>query len=298
MTWFPSPAFLAWKKPRKHGLIEEAERLHVLDVLGLLAETERRTLPAWRLWTYPGVLLVRDRRGALDPYWHLRCTCGRRVGALYRPAGEPDWKCRTCASLIYASHRHPNPQHPSRARLPYRTKRRRQREARRHQHAAERHRPTGAKEAAQVHRDPPPLPAKAPHTVELDCGSERALSPHARDVLAKAQAVIDDDAETNRRWLADSAARADDPEAPAALRRLARKAARILASQASCAADADMSRRTLLPPRPQPLTDAELVRRLSPEQVARLEATARLDRGDAASARRPHADASDDTEQG
>jgi hypothetical protein len=171
VSWFRSTAFLARKKPKKHGLVEEAERLQVLDVLGLLTEADRRTLREWQPWTHPDVLLVRGRRGALDPYWHFRCVCGRRVEALYRPAGARDWQCRTCHSLIYASHRHPNPRHPSRGPLPYRTKRRRQREAMRQLPVAERDR--RALQKASRHRDRPTPPAKlvqplAPEKTDAD----------------------------------------------------------------------------------------------------------------------------------
>lgn len=276
MTWFPSVAFLAWKKPKLHRLVEDAERLDAVFLVFQLSDHERRTQREWRPPLWPGVVLVRGRRGALNPYWHFVCpSCGRRREALYRPAGEREWKCRKCHSLIYASHRH-GPRHPSRQRLPYRTRRKRQREAKRQLRAADRHRRALAKEARRMRRDrTPPL---APSTPDRDrdavLTSERvdfAITmipghpetarrvPQAQvEAEVRVQAALDADAERNARFLAGS---------PSTPKRLRTKAAKFLAERAP------------EPPAPSPEAVAPM---LSPELRARLEKAMRLDRGDEA----------------
>jgi len=135
-----SPGFLARKRPKKHRLLEDAERLDVVYVLFELGDDARRTLREWQPPLHRGVVLVRGRRGAIAPYWHFRCPCGRRVEALYRPAGEREWKCRTCHSLIYASHRH-GLRHPSRRKPPkYRERVSLLRAAKRQERRSEAHR--------------------------------------------------------------------------------------------------------------------------------------------------------------
>src|SRR5213594_4096434 len=99
---------LTARKPKRYaGLVEQAEHLNVPDVLGRLRPEQRRTLNAYRVPDAPQVVLVRARKGVLDPWWWIVCPrCMRRAEALHRPNWSPEWLCRSCHGLQYASRRH------------------------------------------------------------------------------------------------------------------------------------------------------------------------------------------------
>ena len=100
---------LCARHPKRYaGTIEQAEQLHVADLLARLPAEERRArevyVPA------PNVILRRETKGVIRPWWVLLCArCGRRCEYVVKPpwATDPnDWRCRRCWNLTYASHRH------------------------------------------------------------------------------------------------------------------------------------------------------------------------------------------------
>jgi hypothetical protein len=100
---------LVSKRAKRYaGLVEQCAHLTVPDLLSALTPAQR-ALPAVRVSSAPGIVLLRTSKGALKTWWWLVCpNCHSRREALHRPnwAARGDWRCVRCHKLTWASRRH------------------------------------------------------------------------------------------------------------------------------------------------------------------------------------------------
>ncbi len=270
-----SAGFLRQKLPKRHAhVVEECRALDVRDVLSHLDGFHRAILRRWNPPTHPWLTLVPHRGGPFRRWWFQCPRCQRRCEALFVApdvTGE-DWRCRVCWSLVYSSQRYGH-RHPLRQKLTARKRVTRRKLLQRQERRAASHRRRLEREAARVRRSrgpiqsPAPEPVPAPTAAAGDFAEIRMIAgrPETARRVSRAEveaeervrAMLAADAETNARFiLAHSRSKG-----------LRARAARFLGEPVP------WEPRQRAEPSPEPVTPM-----LSPEQVARLEAAANLDR--------------------
>lgn len=87
-----------------HRVIRDHRRgRHAPFVLAILLEPAQATLRVRVNRSTQAVALTHAPHNFSGTRWWLLCACGRRVFTLYRPLGEPEYRCRTCHALSYRS---------------------------------------------------------------------------------------------------------------------------------------------------------------------------------------------------
>lgn len=154
--------FLRQKWPQRHKhLVEECvsarRALHVGDVLpDLMEHAYRHAITRWSPPAYPHLTLVSRQAGPFKRWWFVCPGCRRRCESVYAlpDVARPEWRCRLCHGLIYASQRC-GFRHPLRRVLTRRKKITRQKDARRMERRSAR---LGAAPSCQI---VPPVPGDA-----------------------------------------------------------------------------------------------------------------------------------------